>query len=174
MILGGWNVKVNTEGMPQEVATAFGALCEMVGAEYKFIAYLGDQMANGINHALLCEQTLITGRDVKNIVLVTFRQTKEGTALSSIERVVSGGDVLGGVDVDAKVKIPDVAMEAFNKAFEGFVGSDVKPFALLATQITSGIKFIFAAESATVSETPVPKIVVVSVDGKAVDFTDVI
>ena len=67
-ILGGWNIGVVTGGMPQKVATAFGKLAEqLIGCEYTPIAYLGSQQVNGINHAVLAEQTVITGKDTKYI-----------------------------------------------------------------------------------------------------------
>ena len=43
---GSWDVKVVTNGMPQKVATAFGALAEkLIGAEYEPIAYLGFEVS---------------------------------------------------------------------------------------------------------------------------------
>ena len=41
---------------------------------------------------------------------------------------------------------PKDAQEAWNRAFEGFVGSDVHPFAVLGTKVTKGLNYIFAAE----------------------------
>ena len=71
--LGSWNIDVNLNGMPQKIATAFDALSDMIGACYKFIAYIGSQQTNGINHAVLAEQTILTGQDTKNIVILIFR-----------------------------------------------------------------------------------------------------
>ena len=70
---GSWNVNVVTNGMPQKVATAIGALSEkLIGAEYEPIAYLGSQVVNGTNHAVLAKQILTTGRDTTNIVVIVF------------------------------------------------------------------------------------------------------
>ena len=69
-MVGTWNVKVHVDGMPQQVATAFGdILGNLFGAKYNPIAYLGEQVVNGTNHAILAEQTVVTGEDQKNIVL---------------------------------------------------------------------------------------------------------
>lgn len=156
MAFGIWNVDVDLNGMPQKVATAFATLNDMVGAEYTFIAYLGSQMVNGTNHAVLAKQTIVAGKDTENVVIVFFRETKEGVTLSGIERVVEGGGELGGVKVDVKTDIPDDAQKAFSEMFEGYVGANVKPFALLATQMTNGINYIFVAEVDPVVMTKVP------------------
>lgn len=53
-MVGEWKVEVNVGGMPQKVATAMGEI-NMLGAEYEPIAYLGSQVVNGVNHAVLAE-----------------------------------------------------------------------------------------------------------------------
>lgn len=55
-MVGNWEVKVAVDAMPQKVATAFGKVFEgFVGAQYTPIAYLGSQIVNGENHAILAE-----------------------------------------------------------------------------------------------------------------------
>lgn len=74
-MLGSWDVKVVVGSLPEKVATAVGELGEkLIGAEYTPIAYLGSQLVNGTNHAVLAEQVLTTGRDTKNIVVLTFNE----------------------------------------------------------------------------------------------------
>lgn len=42
MGFGNWEININTNGMPQKIATAFSELNEtMLGVEYDFVAYLG-------------------------------------------------------------------------------------------------------------------------------------
>ena len=153
---GSWEIKVNTSGMPQKVATAFGKLNDMVGAEYNFLAYLGSQLVNGTNHAVLAEQTVITGKDTKNVVVVIFNEKPNdmGATLVNIERVVESGGPLGGINVDVKTDIPDDAMDALNAVVHNFVGSSIKPIALLGTQVTKGTNYIFAATVAPVTPNP--------------------
>ena len=153
MKTGSWDVNVVTGGMPQKIATAFTMLTEnLLGAEYDPIAYLGSQIVNGTNHAILAEQTLITGKDVKNIVIMVINEKPgdiDGTGCSivSIKSVLEDRGLDGGYNIDAKTEIPSDAQEVFDKAFAGFVGSNVQPFALLATQVVNGIKYVFAAET---------------------------
>jgi len=166
-MFGSWEIKVSIESMPQKVATAMGKLNEtLIGAEYTPIAYLGSQVVNGTNHAVLAEQLIITGKDTKNVVLIIFNE-KPGVidlTLVNIERVVNSGAEFGGIAVDVHTKIPEDAIEGFNKVFGNFVGSNINPFALLATQVTKGTNYIFAAEMSAVVKDPVKKIVIVTVN----------
>jgi len=137
MSLGGYDINVNTSGMPQAIATAFGKLSEtLVGAEYTPIAYLGSQVVNGTNHAVLAEQLIITGKDTKNVVLIIFNEKPVKDALPevtlvNIERVLESGAPIGGIKVEPTTDIPEDALNDFNEVMEGFVGSNVEPFAYL-------------------------------------------
>ena len=177
MALGSWDVKVTTGGLPEKVATAFAALSEqLIGVEYTPIAYLGSQMVNGINHAVLAEQLVLSGKDVKNVVLLIFNEKGMDCTLVNIERVVEGGDGMGAKVVDVKTEIPEEANDVFESAFTGFAGSTVEPFALLATQVVSGIDYIFAAEVTPVVLDAEAKVAVVTVNSltKKISFADVL
>lgn len=117
----------------------------MVGASYEFIAYIGSQQVNGINHAILAEQTILTGKDVKNVVIIIFNEKGEDITLVSIERVVEGGQAFGGTKVDVPTLLPDDARNLFVTAFAGILGGRYTPIALLGTQMTTGIEYIYAA-----------------------------
>lgn len=151
MSVGNWTINVSVDGMPQKVATGIGQLNEkFVGAEYSPIAYLGSQIVNGTNHAVLAEQLVTTGKDTKNVVIIIFNE-KPGdmdVTLVNIERVIESGDEFGGTKVAVEVgdKINKTAMRLFESSFNGFVGSVVTPFALLATQPVRGTDYIFACE----------------------------
>lgn len=166
-MVGSWNIKIVVDAMPQKVATAIGALAEqLVGAEYEPIAYLGSQVVNGTNHAVLAKQTIMDGRDTANIVVLIFNE-KPGAmeaTLVSIERVVESGAPMGGIHVDPVTAIPDDAMNAWNAAFSNFVGSKVDPIALLGTQVVNGTNYIFAAEIAPLVPNAVSKVVIVTIN----------
>lgn len=148
MMLGAWDVNVAVGSMPQKVATAFAEYFDkIVGAEYAPIAYLGSQMANGINHAILAEQVLVVGRDVKNIVLIIMNEHEDVFSVERIENIVAQGAPLGGIKINVETQLPAEAQKAWDNAFEGFVGSTVVPFAFLGTQMTKGTDYIFAATS---------------------------
>lgn len=174
--VGSWEVNVAVGKLPEKVATAFGSLNELVGASYIPIAYLGSQVVNGTNHAVLAEQTIVTGKDTKNIVLVIFNEKPEGVTLVNIERVIESGGELGGADVDVKTNIPEEATAAFQAVTAEFVGAKVTPFALLATKVTKGTNYAFVAEVAPVVPDPVKSVAIVTVNAmtKNVAFTDLL
>ena len=166
-MVGNWEVNININGMPQKIASAVSKLSEtLVGAEYDPIAYLGSQQVNGLNHAVLAEQTVVTGRDSKNIVMLIFNEkpNEREATLVSIDRIVEGGDALGGTQINATTVIPEEAMNEWRTAFEGFIGSDVIPFALLATQVVKGTNFIFAATLTPVAPGAKSKVVIVTLN----------
>ena len=169
MNTGNWKIDVNVNGMPQKVATAFEKLKEtLVGAEYEFIAYLGYQLANGVNDAVLAEQIVTTGRDSKNIVVMIFNE-KPGateTTLVAIERIVDSGAVLGGttIAVDKILDLEGPLMKVWNAAFEGYVGYSMHPIAYLGSQMVNGMNYIFAATGEPVMQDAEKQAVIVIIN----------
>ena len=164
--LGGWNIKVSTSGMPQKVVTAMAKINSLLGAKYTEVAYLGNQLANGTNHAVLAEQVVITGEDTKNVVIVTINEKPETieTALVGITPIVEGGGKFGGTNINLTTEIPEDAQQLFNEATAGFVGSNIKPFAFVGTKVVKGIDYKFIAEVTAVTLNPTPYIAVVTVN----------
>ena len=176
-VLGGWNVDVAVGKMPEKVATAFyDVFSKFLGAEYTPIAYLGEQVVNGLNHAILAEQLLTTGRDTKNVVIIVLNEKEEAFSLVSITPVVESSEGYGGVKIDVKTDIPADAKVSYDVCMAGFVGSDVEPFALLATQITKGTDYIFAAESKVVAPGTSKKVVLLTTNEmtKSVKFETIL
>lgn len=175
-MLGEWDVKVAINSFPEKVATALGDLNNLMGAEYTPFAYLGSQIVNGTNHAVLAEQLVVTGKDTKNIVLIILRETPQGTAITNIERVVEGGDGMGAVTIDVQTDIPEEATKAFDFVLGEFVGASVKPFAYLASQITKGTNYIFAATVKPVTLEGKDYVAIVTVNPleKKASFTDIL
>ena len=177
-MVGSWKINVSTDAMPEKVATAVSALNEIVGAEYKSIAYLGSQVVNGTNHAVLCEQTVLTGKDTKNVVVVIFNEKPGDLKLTlvAIERVVESGAPLGGIVVDASTEIPAEAKADFDAQLETFIGSKIEPFAYLGSQVVNGTNYIFAATIAPVCPDPVTRVAIDIVNNTTgeVSFTDIL
>ena len=180
IMLGSWKVDVAVGTMPEKVATAFGKLGEtLIGAEYTPIAYLGCQLVNGVNHAVLAEQLVLSGKDTKNIVVVIFNEkvgSMDDLTLVNIERVVEGGAPMGGTQIDVKTDIPVDAKEVFDAAFDGWVGSNVEPFALLATQVVNGINYVFVTKVTSVTLEPQTSvdIVVINSESKEKSFNNLL
>ena len=150
-MIGTYDINVQVGKLPQKVASYFDeTMSKLLGAIYTPVAYLGSQLVNGKNHAILCEQTVITGTDTKNAVVVIVNEKDEGLSLVSINPVLVSGGSLGGVNVDITTNIPDDAQAAFDTMFSQFVGSKVTPFALLGTQTVHGTNYFFLAEMSAI------------------------
>ena len=68
------------------------------------------------------------------------------------------------IDTTAKtLNIPKEAREAFTKAVENYVGVDLKPIALLGTQVVSGTNYMYLCTSTTVTEEPLTNYAIVIV-----------
>lgn len=163
-MLGSWEINVQVGKYPQKVASALEQLDNIVGAEYTPIAYLGSQVVNGTNHAVLAEQKLVLGKDVTNVVLIIFHETKEGVSISNIERIVESGGELGGIKVDVSTTIPEDAKADFDKVLTGHLGAKIEPFAYLGSQVTKGTNYIFAAKVTPIVANPVDEVALVTVN----------
>jgi len=164
-MLGTWDVNVSVGSMPQKVASAVSALSEtLIGTMYTPIAYLGSQVVNGINHAVLAEQTVLAGKDTTNIVLMIFNEKGTECALTNIERVLESGNGFGGIDINVQTEINSTAQSLFDRTFEYFCGSTVTPFALLGTQVVKGLNYIFACTVKNVTEDANEKVVLVTIN----------
>ena len=122
---------------------------QLVGAKHRFIAYLGTQLVDGINHAVLAEQTVLTGKDSKNIVILIFNEkpNEDKVTLIGIDKVLESGLPLGGTNIDVKVgeDIPEDIMEIWMDACHHCLGSRMIPVVLLGTKVTNSINYIFIA-----------------------------
>ena len=82
METGNWEIAIEIGRIPQKIASAIIDLEEkLVGAEYEPIAYLGSQVVNGVNHAVLAKQIITTGRDTENIVVLIFNEKNNNIVL---------------------------------------------------------------------------------------------
>lgn len=177
--LGGWDINVVTGGMPQKVATAMGEINEqLLGATYDPIAYLGKQVANGTNHAVLALQTVIYKESVKNIVIIKFNENGMDCNLYAIEPLIEGGPAFGGYAVEPKIgdAIDPEDIKAFEAVTSGWVGSAVHPVVLLATRVTKGTDLVFLATVTPVypNAKATVKLVRVNALTKSIDFEDVL
>ena len=80
-VLGGWNLdEIKGCNLPQKVQTDFTAVTsELVGAEYEPIAYLGSQVANGINYRILALQTMVIPNAEKKLVRMIINEASDGS-----------------------------------------------------------------------------------------------
>jgi len=174
---GSWDIKVQVGGMPQKLASAFaGVMGALIGAQYTPIAYVGSQLVNGVNHAVLCEQVLTTGKDTTNIVMVIINERDGVFALAGIERVIEQGAPLGGIKIDVQTEIPAEILKEFEIAREGYVGATITPKVYLGSQVVKGANRIFFAEFENVVPNSKPEVTVVVANAttKRLAFVDVL
>lgn len=167
METGSWDIAVQIGIYPQKVASALTALGDtLMGAEYEPIAYVGSQVVNGINHAVLAKQTVLSGKDTANIVMMIFNEKPNDmvATLVSIDRLVESGAELGGVNIDVQTELSDEVMEVWNSAFEVWMGGTMTPYALLGTQMTKGTDYIFAAAFSANTVEPWEKALLITIN----------
>ncbi len=166
MAVGAWEIKFSTN-YPQLVATAVSKVTEgLLGADYNAVAYLGKQIVNGTNHAVLAEQTILNGKDTKNAVVIVFNE-KPGSldvSLNSINTILKGGAEFGGVKVDVTADLTEEDKAVFAKAKEGYVGASLEPVALLGKQVVRGLNYIFLVEMNPVVLNPIKTYAMVTVN----------
>ena len=168
MKLGGWNVDVPHDKYPQKIATAISDLNSLIGmgCEYEAIAYLGCQIVNGTNHAVLAQQTVLNGKDINNAVVIVLNEKPGASDVSvtDIRRIVEGSDGLGGTKVEMSQKIPESAMQALNTVLDGWTGAKITPIAYVGTQVTKGTNYIMVAEVKAVVPGAIPDLAVITVN----------
>lgn len=175
---GGWEVKFSTTEIPQKVATALGYLEDDVfHTQYRPAAYLASQPVNGINHAILAEQTVTNGKDAKNAVVMVWNEKPKSldVALTDIFRIVESGGPLGGTVVTISEGIPDEAKEALKSVLAEWTGIGVEPLMFLGHQMAKGINYKLLAKTFPIYRAPNPELTVVTVNSliKKMEFEPV-
>lgn len=145
MNTGNWTIKV-TKNLPQKIASAF-AEPFVIGVRYDPIAYLGQQLVNGLNHAVLATQTSVPEYDWVNLVIMIFneRPGKMDVSLVGVNPIIETDGLLGHVEINPTCKIAEKEKKIWDEAFEEFVGSIIEPFAFIGKQETESTNYVFAA-----------------------------
>ncbi len=91
MLPGGWNLApMSPCNLPENVATGFAQLFgNMEGAAYTPVLYCGTQVVNGINHMIICRQTLVTPTKDEHLVKVIINESPNaGWTLVLIDQII--------------------------------------------------------------------------------------
>ena len=75
-LAGGWTLApMKACNLPQQVATGFSDVTKtLVGANYVPILYVGTQVVHGVNHMLICKQTLAAAGAPEHLVKMVLNQ----------------------------------------------------------------------------------------------------
>ena len=89
--MGGWELAdMQPCPLPEEVATGFKEVTQnMVGAKYVPVLYVGKQVVHGVNHMLICKQTLAAQGAPEHLVKMVLNQAPEEGSLVGKWSVVS-------------------------------------------------------------------------------------
>ena len=77
-------------------------------------------------------------------------ETEEESTEDEAAELAGGWTILTG----QKAQLPEEVQEAFDKAMEGFVGSNVTPVAFIAQQVVAGMNYMILCECETVTQNP--------------------
>lgn len=195
---GGWvtNADVPASALIDGQQAVFDRATEgYVGVDLMPVCVLGTQVVAGTNYAYLCLGTSAAEDPEAGWYVVVVYEDLAGTcevssveevdvsepALASDEASEEPGAVVGGWAVspqltDETIAIPEEAASAFAAGGEGYVGLDLSPLALLATQVVAGTDYRILCVGAPTVSGAEPRLYVVDVhedlEGRA-GFTDV-
>ena len=176
-LLGGWEVyQTYEEHVTEEQKKIFEeAAAELTGVGYMPLRVLATQIVSGTNYAFLCQGITVTAAPEINyyiiVVYVPFEGDNEIKAINKIDigniqlKEESSENMLGGwmiMKADEKETLSDKKIqESFKKAAEKWVGLDLIPMQVLATQLVSGTNYKALCYGTTVTEKPASDLYIV-------------
>lgn len=89
--VGSWELtEMKACNLPEDVATGFSQVVHnLMGANYVPVLYAGQQVVHGINHMIICEQTLTVSITSKHLVKMVLNDAFGGNwSIVSIEQIV--------------------------------------------------------------------------------------
>jgi hypothetical protein len=160
MLAGGYKVDIAVGALPQKVATyGMEVLNDLVGAKYEPVAYLGSQVVNGINHAILTVQTLVTASPVKSLRVVVLNEKPSSETKSDFTIVTIGSPLLtyaspgmtgGYAEPEDFAKTAPEAAALWSKCRQP-IGKTYDTKCVLGTQVVAGTNYAILAESKVVA-----------------------
>lgn len=141
----------------------------LTGVEYKPVALLAKQTVAGTNYIYLCQGTTITQKPVKSwYVMSVSKNLKNKVSIRSIKKLkvskirtnknprtetLTGGIEIAAVKNKSEALSPAVR-KVFEKATKKYTGFELRPIALLGTQVVSGknYRIICYAENNTTKD----------------------
>ena len=158
----------STARLPQALATAVSKLesneLTGVGATYKAVWYLGAQVVNGKNYALVCEKTTSDKDATEEIVVVIINIPPQGAVTGE------GAKVVEIIDKN-NATFDENLLANFKKAVAKLTGVGYIPILYFGTQVVKGINYFIIAQAKV--ENPYAVMVTMNVfegDAKFVDI----
>ena len=176
-LLGGWQLfdKFNVVLTQEEKEIFEKATAEMLSVKYEPIRVIATQIVNGTNYAYLVAQSKVVENPTKEFYIIKIYKDLEGNVdfkainkldPTSIVAKDAQEQLMGGYEVEGPdnsgILLDENAQSSFNKAAEAYVGVNLQPVQLLASQIVNGTNYIALCKGQTVSEKPVNGIYIVT------------
>ena len=165
-------------GVPDDIEAAFNQAIENYDGQLVPLTVLSQQVVAGMNYNILCKDEannlksaniyvdLENNGGLSGVYDVYLTESKTQNAK---EEPVSGG--WGAPTIDETLELEGGAKDAFEKAFDGFVGSTVEPVAYLGEQIVAGTNYKYVCKVTPVAPDAYVKlqvvVVYVDLDGNA-------
>ena len=159
-LLGGYE-KPASPAVPAEASAALTKALEgFTGANYEPVAYLGKQVVNGTNYALLCRETKVVQNPTETWAIVIVYQDLQGNAKiaevrdSGVATNLPTESVTGGWSIPQDLAVSSDLQAKFAKAMESKLGVSYTPIAVVAQQVVSGMNYAFLCEGTTTTANP--------------------
>ena len=155
---GGWSISKAsysfvTKGQKKIFKKAVNGL---TGVSYKPVALLAEQTVAGTNYVYLCQGTTTSAKASKAwYILTASKDLKKKVSLRSVKKIniasiktsenprtktTAGGLVIKSVKNQPKA-LPKDARKAFKDAVKTYTGYELRPIALVGTQVVAGSNY---------------------------------
>ena len=155
-ILGGWN-RAESPVITDEIREMLEkAAQEKLGAKYTPAAYIGYQIVNGTNHAILCRIAPVVPDAKEHYAIVYIYEDLAGNvSITDVkdfeaETNLTEEPVVGGWTQPETPEMTEEAQAAFDKAMEKLLGANYVPVALAESQVVAGMNYCILCESTVV------------------------
>lgn len=184
-VSGGWTVNEDLAELElsgseaDNFAAALESYEENVGdvADLKPVSLMATMKDSGTSYVYLCKSE----DGLSTLSFTTDENDKVGcVAVSDFDiadytedndPIIDDGEISWEINEDQPADISEEMQAIFDKATADFTGSDIKPIALLGTQVVAGTNYAFLCVGKTVTAEPVTNMQVVTIyvdpDGNA-------
>lgn len=175
MIAGGWMINQEFEktNIPAEALAAYEKASESVNLVHMdIVAYLGQQVVAGTNYLLVGKPQLNIDASHAQLYVLKIHEDINGECTLVSSRLIEKDEfseedaidffqkdgMMGGFVIDDAVGAPlsERAQNAFDKAFEGFLGVGYEPILELGHQVVAGTNYAVLCK-ATATTYPMQK-----------------
>ncbi len=176
-LFGGWQLcdQFNVVLSEEEREIFAKATQDMLSVKYEPIRVIATQVVNGTNYAYLVSQEKVVEKPVKEFYIVKIYKNLEDriefqainklapTDIVAVEKPeeVAGGWEVGDPD-NSGIFLDVNAQTSFTKAAGSYVGANLQPVQLLASQVVNGTNYIALCKGQSVTDKPLNAIYIVN------------